>query len=97
MNLRISDDAQEDLLLLRDYLKPRSPHGYQRILIAIFAAFDQLEMFPLPGREGEVEGTCEVTVRERRTGAATAFQTHSTSMWSVSCTARLRYPFEDEQ
>ncbi len=49
MNLRISDDAQEDLRLFRDYLKPRSPRDYQRILIAIFAAFDQLEAFPCLG------------------------------------------------
>ncbi|TFF27429.1 type II toxin-antitoxin system RelE/ParE family toxin [Jiella endophytica] len=62
MHLRISEDAEADLRFLRDYLNPRSPQAYQRILIAIFAAFDQLEVFPLLGREGEVAGTRELTV-----------------------------------
>lgn len=62
MHLRLSLDALTDLDGLRNYLEPKSPQGYQRILLAIFTGFDQLESFPFLGREGEVEGTRELTI-----------------------------------
>lgn len=62
MHVRISEDAEADLRSLRNYLEPLSPQGSERVLIAIFAAFDQLAVFPLLGREGDVDGTRELTV-----------------------------------
>ena len=62
MHLRLSDDAQDDLRGLQDYIQPRSQQGYQRMMAAIFAAFDQLESFPFLGHVGEVGGTRELTV-----------------------------------
>ena len=62
MHLRLSEDAVADIEGIRDYVEPRSPQGYNRILFAVFAAFDQLEAFPLLGRVGEIEGTRELPV-----------------------------------
>lgn len=62
MHLRLSDDAKADLQGIKDYIKPRSPQGYQRVMTAIFTMFDQLESFPFLGRDGEVKDTREMTV-----------------------------------
>jgi len=62
MHLRLSDDAKADLQGIRDYIQPRSPQGYIRVITAIFAMFDQLEAFPFLGRAGDVEGTREMSV-----------------------------------
>lgn len=62
MHLRLSDEAKADLRAIRDYLEPRSPQGYRRIITAVFSAFDQLEAFPFLGRTGEVADTRELTV-----------------------------------
>lgn len=62
MHLRLSDDAKTDLRAIRDYIQPRSPQGYNRIIIAIFTAFDNLEEFPFLGRVGAVENTHELTI-----------------------------------
>ena len=62
MNLRLSDDAEADLEGIRNYIQPRSPQGYIRVITAVFAMFDQLEAFPFLGRAGDVEGTREISV-----------------------------------
>ncbi len=62
MHLRLSDDAKDDLKDIKDYIEPRSQQGYTRVITAIFTIFDQLESFPFLGRQGEVEGTREMSV-----------------------------------
>ncbi len=62
MHLRLSDDAKADLHGIKEYIQPRSPQGYTRVITAIFSIFDQLEAFPFLGRTGEVKGTRELTV-----------------------------------
>ncbi|WP_425292963.1 type II toxin-antitoxin system RelE/ParE family toxin [Fulvimarina manganoxydans] len=58
---RLSDDAQADLRALRDYLQFESPQGYRRLLTAIFAAFDQLELSRFSAAR-VISGTRELTV-----------------------------------
>ena len=62
MHIKLSDDAEADLDAIKTYIEPRSPQGYQRVMIAIFSMMEQLGSFPFLGREGEVEGTRELTV-----------------------------------
>jgi len=62
MHIRLTDDAVADLVNLQEYLEPKSPQGYARIVTAIFTTMAQLETFPLLGREGRVEGTREAAV-----------------------------------
>lgn len=62
MHARLSEDAETDLHTIRDYLEPRSPQGLQRVLSAIFTTIGQLELFPLLGKDGRVDGTRELIV-----------------------------------
>ena len=62
MNLRLSEDAKSDLRSIRDYIEPRNPQGFSRVITAVFMMFDQLEHFPLLGRSGYIPGTREVIV-----------------------------------
>ena len=62
MHLRFQDTAEVDLDVLQRYLEAESPKGLERVLTAIFTVAEQLEAFPLMGREGQVAGTREITV-----------------------------------
>lgn len=62
MHVRLTASAADDLRQLRDYLKPISPQGLDRVLSSIFTTMRQLETFPFIGREGDVEGTRELSV-----------------------------------
>ena len=62
MHVRFSNRAEADLENIREYLEPRSPQGLERVLSAIFTTIGQLESFPFLGRDGQVEGTFEITV-----------------------------------
>ena len=62
MHVRFQDSAEADLDAIHGYLIDKSPQGLQRILTAIITVAYQLETFPLLGREGEVEGTRELTI-----------------------------------
>ncbi len=62
MHIKLSEGAEADLLAIKDYIEPRSPQGYQRVMVAIFTTMEQLESFPILGREGEVDGTRELSV-----------------------------------
>lgn len=62
MHARLTEDAEADLIAIREYLAPRSPQGLERILSAIFTTIGQLENFPFLGREGRVESTREISI-----------------------------------
>jgi toxin ParE1/3/4 len=62
MHVRLTGDAVADLANLKEYLEPKNPQGYARIVTAIFTTMAQLENFPLLGREGRVEETYEIAV-----------------------------------
>lgn len=62
MHIKLSEDAEADLDAIKEYIEPRSPQGYERVMIAIFTTMEQLESFPFLGREGEVEDTRELSV-----------------------------------
>lgn len=62
MHIRLRDEAQEDLLSIRNYLEPRSPMGCVRVLSAISTVIDQLASFPFLGHIGRIEGTREISV-----------------------------------
>lgn len=40
MHLRLSDDARHDLHSIKEYLEPRSPKGFERVLSSIFTILD---------------------------------------------------------
>lgn len=92
MHLHLSDDAQADLRNIQEYLEPRSEQGYARVIGAIFNMFDVLESFPNLGREGEVEGTRELTVS--RTEYRIVYTLRDAYNIDVERVlhARLRYP-----
>lgn len=96
MHLRLSDDAKADLRQIRDYLEPRNPQGYSRVIYAVFAAFDQLEAFPFLGREGDVPGTRELTVP--RTPYRIIYTLPDAYNIDVDAILHgaLKYPFEEE-
>lgn len=85
-----------DLKAIRDYVRPRSPQGYQRIITAVFAIFDQLESFPFLGRSGRVEGTRELTVP--RTEYRVIYTLPDEYHIDVEriLHARVKYPFQDD-
>lgn len=62
MHVRFQDTAEADLDAIKQHIEPESPQGLVRVLTAIFTVAEQLESFPLLGREGDVTGTREITV-----------------------------------
>ena len=62
MHIRFQDTAERDLQAIKEHIEPESPRGLERVFSAIFTVAEQLEAFPFLGREGEVEGTREITV-----------------------------------
>lgn len=62
MHVRFQDTAEQDLDDIKNYLEPRSPQGLDRILTAIFTVSDQIALFPFLGREGDINGTRELSV-----------------------------------
>ena len=96
MLLRLSDDAKADLNGIKDYLEPRSPQGYTRVITATFTIFDQLESFPFLGRQGAVEGTREMTVS--RTEYCIVYTLPDEYHIDVERVlhAKLKYPLDEE-
>ncbi|MGI9356413.1 MAG: type II toxin-antitoxin system RelE/ParE family toxin [Rhizobiaceae bacterium] len=62
MQIRLAADAEDDLDKIKDYLKPRSQQGLERVLCAIFTTIGQLQSFPLLGHNGQVDGTYETVI-----------------------------------
>ncbi len=54
MHVRFQDSAEADLDAIKQHIEPESPKGLERVLTAIFTVAEQLESFPLLGREGDV-------------------------------------------
>lgn len=62
MHLRFQDTAEADLDAIKEYLETESPKGLERVLTANFTVAEQLETFPLLGREGDIQDTREISV-----------------------------------
>ncbi len=62
MHVRLTDDARSDLLSIKEYIAKDNPRAAQRVIDAILTSAYQLELFPLLGREGRVEGTRELNL-----------------------------------
>jgi addiction module RelE/StbE family toxin len=61
MIVRFTDEALQDLVLIRAYLAEHSPRAADRIGQRLVAAADSLEEFPERGAQGLVDGTREIT------------------------------------
>jgi len=57
-----SDEAQDDLADIQDYLEQRNPYAAQNIRRIIESGAERLTFIPLAFRAGRVAGTREYTV-----------------------------------
>jgi len=57
VNLRLSEEARDDLRAIYSYLSERSPQAADSVVGTILKAANGLTVFPLMGRQGEVAGT----------------------------------------
>jgi toxin ParE1/3/4 len=62
MHVRFSDAARANIRKIRDYLSPLDAVGAKRAIDFILTTAFPLESFPLLGRTGRVEGTCEIVI-----------------------------------
>jgi addiction module RelE/StbE family toxin len=62
MIIKWSDDAKQDLKLLRQYIKQENPSAANRIANCIRKAIDLLVEQPGMGRQGRKHGTRELVV-----------------------------------
>lgn len=60
MHVRLSEDAEADLLAIFDFIAERNPRAATRVMDGISAAILQLETFPLLGKPGRIHETREL-------------------------------------
>ena len=66
MKLRFTPRATENLAAIADHIRADSPAAAQRVRAAIYENLQDLIMFPLLGRQQEVDGVRKVVTRKYR-------------------------------
>lgn len=63
MKLRFTPRATQDLVVIADYIRERSPNAALRVRSAILESLQNLATFPQLGRQQQVEGVRKVVTR----------------------------------